>query len=146
MSSLEGLDDMILEEISETECRKLLAGHHFGRISVVSGGAPLIFPVNYFYEDEHVAIRTGEGTKLSAAVHNRVAFEIDEIDTTDQTGWSVLVTGTAYEVTNAMDFASHAMRRLDIEPWAPGRKSQWIRIDSQTITGRRLRPGSIAQN
>ena len=68
---------MIMEDLSEADCLELLAGHHFGRIGVVSDGQPMIFPVNYFFEDRRVAIRTDPGTKLSAAAQGQVAFEID---------------------------------------------------------------------
>ena len=50
-----------------------------------------------------MAIRTDPGTKLSAAAQGQVAFEIDGIDEAARAGWSVVVTGVGYEVTDALD-------------------------------------------
>jgi nitroimidazol reductase NimA-like FMN-containing flavoprotein (pyridoxamine 5'-phosphate oxidase superfamily) len=135
-----GDDEMMMEDLSEADCFDLLAGHHFGRIGVVVGGRPTIFPVNYFFEDGRVAIRTDPGTKLSAAAQGQVAFEIDGVDEAARAGWSVVVTGVGYEVTDALDDVSEALRRFPVDTWAPGQKSRWIRIEPQAVTGRRLRP------
>ena len=40
------------------------------------------------------------GTKLTAANHANVTFEVDEIDHRNRTGWSVLVRALAEEVTS----------------------------------------------
>jgi len=129
-----------IEEMTAAECAETLANHHFGRIGVVSDGRQLIFPVNYVFEDGRIAIRTDPGTKLAAAAQGHVAFEIDSVDEMARTGWSVLVTGMGYEVTDAVDLASEELRRFPVDTWAPGQKAHWIRIEPQTITGRRLRP------
>jgi nitroimidazol reductase NimA-like FMN-containing flavoprotein (pyridoxamine 5'-phosphate oxidase superfamily) len=131
---------MAMEVLSRAECLELLAGHHFGRISVVADGQPIILPVNYIFDDGHVAVRTDPGTKLTAAAQGRVAFEVDEIHESSRTGWSVLVTGVGYEVTDALDASSVATRRFPVDTWAPGQKSHWIRIESEHVSGRRLRP------
>ena len=131
---------MIMEVLSEADCFDLLASHHFGRIGVVVGGRPMIFPVNYFFEDGRVAIRTDPGTKLSAAAQGQVAFEIDGIDEAARAGWSVVVTGAGYEVTDALDDVSEALRRFPVDTWAPGQMARWIRIEPQAVTGRRLGP------
>ena len=136
------MDDapITMDELSEPECSDLLAAHHFGRIGVVSGGTQLIFPVNYVYDDGRIAVRTDPGTKLSAAAQGQVAFEIDEIDEAARSGWSVLVTGVGYEVTDAIDDESEELRRFPVDTWTPGQRSHWIRIEPQRISGRRLRP------
>jgi prepilin-type processing-associated H-X9-DG protein len=133
-------EDLVMEVLSRTECLELLAGRHFGRIGVVLDGQPVILPVNYVFHDGHVALRTDPGTKLTAAAQGHVAFEVDEIDEPSRTGWSVLVTGVGYEVTDALDAASVAARRFPVDTWAPGQKSHWIRIESGQVSGRRLRP------
>ena len=131
--------EMVVEVLSHAECLELLAGHHFGRIGVVADGQPIILPVNYVFHDGQVAVRTDPGTKLTAAAQGRVAFEVDEIDESSRTGWSVLVTGVGYEVTDALDSTSVAARRFPVDTWAPGQKSRWIRIQSGQVSGRRLR-------
>jgi nitroimidazol reductase NimA-like FMN-containing flavoprotein (pyridoxamine 5'-phosphate oxidase superfamily) len=132
-----------VEELTHEECVDLLGSHHFGRIAVHGHEGLAIFPVNYFWNDGHVAIRTNPGTKLAAAAQSKVAFEIDGIDDGARTGWSVLVTGTGYEVTDSMDDVSAAMRALPVETWAPGQTTSWLRVEPASITGRRVRaPGN----
>ncbi len=136
------MDDggIVVDELTEEECTELLGAHHFGRIGLVYSGTQLIFPVNYVFEDGRVAIRTAPGTKLAAAAQGHVAFEIDGIDETARTGWSVLVSGVGYEVTDAVDEASEDLRRFPVDTWAPGQRSHWIRVEPTNISGRRLRP------
>jgi hypothetical protein len=127
-----------LENLTESECMDLLARHHLGRLAVVAEDRPLIFPVNYALGDRVVAIRTADGTKLAAARNAHVAFEIDGIDA--DAGWSVLVQGVAYEITDAVDRQSELARRLRVEPVAPGSHDRWLGIHPVAITGRRFRP------
>lgn len=127
-----------LKELSSEECHTLLAEHHVGRLAVVVGGQPVIFPVNYVFDGERVVFRTDEGQKLRHAPLRRVAFEIDGIDETAGTGWSVLVQGSTYEITRAVDHYSEELRRLPVTPFAPGEKAHWIEIVPVEITGRRI--------
>jgi uncharacterized protein len=132
---------IVFEQLSEAECTELLAGHHFGRLGVMADGAVSIFPVNYVFSDGRVAIRTDPGTKLSAAALGRVAFEIDEVDEPTRSGWSVLLRGTGYDVTDSIDTASEEVRLFPVDPWVPGERANWLRIEPTSITGRRIRPG-----
>jgi nitroimidazol reductase NimA-like FMN-containing flavoprotein (pyridoxamine 5'-phosphate oxidase superfamily) len=130
--------DVELKELSRDECHKLLAEHHVGRLAVVVGGRPLIFPVNYVYDGERVVFRTDEGLKLRHAPLRRVAFEIDAVDEAAGTGWSVLVQGSTYEISRAIDQYSEELRRLPVTPFAPGEKAHWIEIVPTEITGRQI--------
>ncbi len=134
--------ERVIEVLSPEQCQDLLGRHHFGRIGVVSGGAPVIFPVNYVYRDGRIAIRTDGGTKLSAAALAQVAFEIDGVDDHDRTGWSVLVRGTGYDVTDSVDEVSAHLREAALDTWAPGDREHWVRVEPASITGRRIRNGS----
>jgi nitroimidazol reductase NimA-like FMN-containing flavoprotein (pyridoxamine 5'-phosphate oxidase superfamily) len=127
-----------LETLTESECLDLLATHHVGRLAVVVNERPLIFPVNYALGDRIVAIRTADGTKLAAARNAHVAFEIDGYDVDAGWGWSVLVQGVAYEITEAVDRQSELARRLLVEPLAPGSHDRWLGIHPVAITGRRF--------
>lgn len=126
--------------LSQEECRQLLGTHRFGRIAVHGRDGLAIFPVNYVYADGHLAIRTEPGTKLDGAAQNSVAFEIDDVDELMRTGWSVHVTGPAYEVTDSQDEESRLIRDFPVDSWA-GEKSRWLRIEPLTITGRIVRRG-----
>jgi hypothetical protein len=57
--------------------------------------------VNYALDQRAVVVRTHPGTKLSAADHANVTFEVDHIDPISRSGWSVLIRGLAEEVTSA---------------------------------------------
>jgi nitroimidazol reductase NimA-like FMN-containing flavoprotein (pyridoxamine 5'-phosphate oxidase superfamily) len=133
--------ETVFEELSEAECNELLAGHHFGRLGVVADGAVSIFPVNYVFSDGRVAIKTDPGTKLSAAALGRVGFEIDEVNEASRSGWSVMISGTGYDVTDSIDTASEQVRQFPVDTWVPGERANWLRIEPTSITGRRIRPG-----
>jgi uncharacterized protein len=127
-----------LSELSEQECLDLLASSEVGRLAVVSDGQPLIFPVNYVLDGSLVVFRNDPGTKLTHATLERVALEVDEVDLVRREGWSVLVTGTGREITDAMDATSLRELELPVEPFAEGERGHWVRIVSPTITGRRI--------
>ena len=129
---------MELQELTYDECCRLLTQHHVGRLGVVVGGQPVILPVNYVFAHDRVLFRTDEGLKLRHAPRRRVAFEIDGIDDSSSVAWSVLVKGTAYEITRAADALSDELRRLPVTPLDPGEKAHWIEIVPLEITGRRL--------
>jgi nitroimidazol reductase NimA-like FMN-containing flavoprotein (pyridoxamine 5'-phosphate oxidase superfamily) len=42
--------DVEFRELSSDECHRLLAEHHVGRLAVVVGGQPVIFPLNYVFD------------------------------------------------------------------------------------------------
>ena len=130
--------DVEMRELSGDECRQLLAEHHVGRLGMVVAGQPVILPVNYVFDGERVIFRTDEGLKLHHAPLRRVAFEIDGFDEKDCTGWSVLVQGSSYEITRAIDRHSQALLSLPVAPFAPGEKAHWIEIVPVEITGRSL--------
>jgi nitroimidazol reductase NimA-like FMN-containing flavoprotein (pyridoxamine 5'-phosphate oxidase superfamily) len=125
------------QELSKSECFKLLANAHLGRVAVVDDRGPVVFPVNFILDRHMVVFRTGEGTKLDAACRgSRVAFEADGTDTAAHTGWSVLVRGEAIEVTDPAELAR--LRKLPLEAWAPGAKAHYVRILPVVLTGRRI--------
>jgi uncharacterized protein len=89
-------------------------------------------------------MRMAEGTKLAAADHANVTFEVDEIDQQTRSGWSVLVRGLAEEVTSAHRAELIARTEAtDVTPWAPGEHGHWMRLIPQAISGRRIVPGQL---
>jgi uncharacterized protein len=126
------------EELTDAECRRLLAERHLGRLAIPDFGGPVIFPVNYVFDRDVVVFRTDPGSKLDAATElESVAFEVDAADEATRTGWSVVVRGTLAEITDPGDLAR--LRALPLYPWAPGEKSRYVRVRPRTITGRRIR-------
>ena len=132
------MPDRRFEELTDAECRRLLAERHLGRLAVPDFGGPVIFPVNYVFDQDLVVFRTDPGSKLDAATElESVAFEVDAVDEATRTGWSVVVRGTLAEITDPDDLAR--LRALPLYPWAPGEKSRYVRVRPRTITGRRIR-------
>jgi len=128
-----------LAPMDEPECWALLGRMGTGRLAVAVGRQPDIFPVNYAVDARTIIIRTAAGTKLAGAVlGGRVAFEIDEFDAETETGWSVVLHGTAAEVTTLEDVLN--TEDLGLRPWAAGEKDRFLRITPFKVTGRRL-PG-----
>lgn len=127
-----------LEELDRDACLTLLEHAPLGRLAVVVGGRPLVFPVNFALDGTAIVMRTDPGTKLHAARNHSVAFECDGVDTQYHTGWSVLVLGDAEEVVRPVEIAR--LERLPLGPWCPGPKATWLRLRAQSISGRRILP------
>jgi uncharacterized protein len=137
-------DPPALQDLTDDECYELLAAQQIGRLGVNAEHYPLIFPVNYGLDRHAIVIRTHEGTKLSAADHANVTFEVDHIDPISRSGWSVLVRGLAEEVTAAhRDELIERTHATGVEPWAPGEHGHWLRIIPHDVSGRRIVPGQL---
>jgi nitroimidazol reductase NimA-like FMN-containing flavoprotein (pyridoxamine 5'-phosphate oxidase superfamily) len=126
-----------LEVLDRDECLHLLASQVVGRVGVVVGAWPMIFPVNYALDGESIVFRSDDGSKVSGANSRfHMSFEIDGIDNAAREGWSVVVNGVGREVVDATELTR--LHELRLEPWASGPKTHWIRIQPETITGRRV--------
>jgi len=124
-------------ELAKSECFGRLAGAAFGRIAIFDGQGPVIFPINFVFDNHTIVFRTDEGSKLDTACRvGRVAFEIDGTDTATHTGWSVLVRGEAVEITNPDEL--QRLAEIAPEPWAPGAKAHFVRILPIAVTGRQI--------
>ncbi|MEE8601403.1 pyridoxamine 5'-phosphate oxidase family protein [Euzebya tangerina] len=126
-----------LAELGDGECIQLLRAHprHVGRVGFYSQDGLTILPVNYRVFGGEVVFHTDPGSLLfSAVMQDRVAFEVDDVTPSWREGWSVLVRGTAREVTDAESI--EAIERL-VRSWA-GRDSRTIAITPDQITGRRI--------
>ena len=135
----------VVEVIADAECVKLLRSHDLGRIAVVDRDVrPLIFPVNYFFDEGVVVFRTAPGTKLALAPGAYVCFEIDHYDPATEVGWSVLVKGIAHDLTQPRGAPISRMRFWPVRPVAPGVREYWIGIWANEITGRKFRAANPA--
>lgn len=128
-----------VEVLSEDECRRLLTGENLGRIAIVVDGRPHIFPVNYAFDEGVVVFRTSPGLKLERGPLTAVAFEVDHVDQASGVAWSVVVQGTAHEITDAIDPLSERLRQLHVHPAAPGERREWMGVYATSISGRRFR-------
>ncbi|HVL07439.1 MAG TPA: pyridoxamine 5'-phosphate oxidase family protein [Acidimicrobiales bacterium] len=125
--------------LPRAECLRLLAQSRIGRVVVTDRALPAAFPVNFALLDEDVVFLTTAGSKLEAAEGEEVmAFEADDIDPVLHSGWSVLVQGLASVISDPEEL--ELARGLRLEPWAPGRDFQFVRIRAELVSGRRLLP------
>ena len=133
-----------IEWIEVRRCLQLLETREVGRIGFVLGGAPEILPVNYLLDGEDIVFATAPGSKLRGASGAPVVFEVDDTDQATRSGWSVVVHGTAAEVTSFDPPALVSrVRALPLRPWATGDKPHLIRIRTKSITGRRIAPRPV---
>lgn len=128
----------VLTPMDRAECLALLEADDVGRLALVQGNVPAIFPVNYVLHGEDIVFRTAAGTKVAHGLDALAAFEIDDFDRAARRGWSVVAVGRL-EVVDHWDAPGLArLRRLPIRPWADGDKDIVMRLVVGTITGRLL--------
>ena len=123
-----------LLDLTAEECWELLGQYDVGRVAVnIPGDGPLVVPVNYILDGHAVVFRSDPGTKIDALRVGPVSFQLDQINPASRTGWSVLLTGIAYEAMPS------EIGDLHVEPWADGEKATFVRLIPRTVTGRRIR-------
>ncbi len=127
-----------IETLTQAECERLLGEQDLGRIAIVIDGRPEIFPVNYVFDHGVVAFRTSTGLKLERGPYTQAAFEVDHIDEKTGVAWSVVVQGTAHDISTSIDTLSERLRTLDVNPAAPGERAEWMGVYADRITGRRF--------
>jgi nitroimidazol reductase NimA-like FMN-containing flavoprotein (pyridoxamine 5'-phosphate oxidase superfamily) len=126
-----------LRELDISECLELAATRSVGRVAFCTDDGPVVLPVNYVVDELGVVFRTSPHNSIARWAQNRrVAFQVDEIDDFTQSGWSVLVSGTAEVIDEPSALPADA-RPLS---WAEGTRSLFVRVPARTVTGRRLYP------
>ncbi|MFF5142970.1 pyridoxamine 5'-phosphate oxidase family protein [Streptomyces sp. NPDC013157] len=128
--------------LDRQECLRLLAKVPVGRVVYTQQALPAVLPVSFSVDaDASVLLCTAAGSALVRAIAGVVvAFEADEFDAENRSGWSVVVTGRASVVR---DPAEHArLAQGGPRSWMPMTDPVFVRIESEMITGRELgRPG-----
>lgn len=126
-----------LDALDDDACFRLLAAVPFGRVVATAGALPLVVPVNYALDGHAVVFRTAaDGAGAAATRGAVVAFQADDIDRTNRTGWSVVVTDTAEHVGQGSD--ALRMEQLGTAPWAGAERNCRVRIVPGLVTGRYL--------
>lgn len=134
-----------LEILDRAECLRLLQTATLGRIGLTSQALPTVLPVNFRLAGDRLLVRTGSGSKLDAATRNAVvAFEVDAFDPLYHSGWSVVVTGMAQEVTDPDEL--DRLQPESIPRWAPQGDSRVVAISTEVISGRRILAGNSRGN
>jgi uncharacterized protein len=128
-----------LTEMSAGESQDLMGSTSVGRVGFVDEDGPVVLPVNYVLDGDTVLFRTSPHNIVARHVDSAiVAFEVDEFDDYTQSGWSVLVRGSASFVDPEDLPGDEALRPFS---WADGVRTLFVRITPRSVTGRRLLPG-----
>ena len=125
------------EVLAPADCWKYLQSSYIGRLAVINGAVPEIFPVNFVTVGETVVFRTAPGTKLRAFLSGAaVAFEVDGLNAYATEVWSVVVKG----MPGAFDGDPASLQEAgpDREPWQPGLKEHLLQITPTEVSGRRF--------
>jgi len=129
--------------IDREVCFELLSAVPVARIGICLRALPVILPVNFVVthrpgtDDPVVVIRSSEGSKFNAALHNSiVALEADGYDALSHAGWSVLVQGRSRVIDDPdeVDWAE----QLPVQPWVDHQASHYIAINADVVQGRRF--------
>ena len=132
-----------LVELNRSECLELLRRQQVGRIAYTDSVGPVAVPVNFALAGDDVVVRMERSNRAlyppNSGPDAVLAFEVDHVDADDGSGWSVVVRGRAREVTlDAVPDLLRGMSECPPRPFAEGVHNVWLRIQSQTMTGRRL--------
>ncbi len=120
---------------------RLLASIDHGRVVFTRNALPAIRPVNHLIDDGQVIVRTRLTATVSTVVQRYpstevvVAYEADQLDAVDRTGWSVVVTGLATTVADAAQIARYEQL---LHPWVNLAMDSVIAINPQIVTGVRI--------
>jgi len=127
-----------IEKLSFDDCWELLADDIVGRLAIVVDGHPEIFPVNYVIHQRSIAFRTAPGSKLwGAEMERAAALEIDGYDPATEVAWSVVARGDTEIIGDQAE--KDAVDSLGLEPWQPGEKAHYVRLNTKALTGRRFK-------
>ncbi|WP_090820794.1 pyridoxamine 5'-phosphate oxidase family protein [Arthrobacter sp. yr096] len=129
--------DQDVKELSVHDCWKYLQSVSIGRIALINGEEPEIFPMNFVPNYGTVLFRTGPGTKLDALREGAViALEADGFNRYGTVAWSVILKGSPEFVTQPEDIQEAVDAGLS--PWQPGAKDVLVRVTPTEISGRRF--------
>ena len=129
----EHADETPILALDDDQSWKLIEGTKHGRLVVIVGGEPDIFPVNYAVSGRKLYLRTAPGSKLAEVTINpKVLFETDGILSDE--AWSVVMRGTARVLDKSSEI--EAAEALGLKPWVPTMKDFYVEIETTTVSGR----------
>jgi len=116
--------------LRRAECLRLLASVPVGRLIFTVNALPTVRPMNFVLVDGLIVLRTtAQSTATRKIDHAIVAFEADELDVANCSGWSVIVTGRAEVVKDAEMITRY--RAVPLVPRAPGVRDQFVTITTE---------------
>jgi hypothetical protein len=123
-------------ELDRAQCMELLRGAWVGRVVLSVKCIPVAIAVHLSMMEDDLLLATDHGSWLKSDVHGQVvSVQADDFDATTRTAWSVLVTGTAQQVTDPTEIDWASSR---IHPWVPGPDPLLVKVPSTLVSGRRF--------
>jgi uncharacterized protein len=103
---------MLIQDMSKSECLRILAGTRLGRLACASENQPYVVPIYFVYEAPYLYSVTTPGQKVEWMRSNPlVCVELDEVDDSDQ--WtSIVIFGQYEELPNTPEWEQ---QRLDAQ-------------------------------
>jgi len=127
--------DIILDELDDATCWRLVERAGFGRVGFLQNDQVVVLPVNAGVMNRRIVFRTVSDSSLAkAGTGSVVAFEADHTDPVAESGWSVVVRGRLWDVTD--DPEVDTWSELAVHAWAPPPTDRWMVIDPTIVTGR----------
>lgn len=125
-----------VQELSLSECLRLLAGRSLGRVAYTERALPAIRAVSYALVGTHLVLRTDSALagRLTGQV---VAFEVDDADEHPEAAWGVAVTGTA-RLLRAPSELIRLDAALPLAAWAEPEHISTVQITPGDVRGRRI--------
>ncbi|RRS01436.1 pyridoxamine 5'-phosphate oxidase family protein [Glycomyces terrestris] len=129
-------------ELRPEVAKGYLTHAEFGRVAFIVDGLPVIRPLNHVVVEGDIIVHTSHDSAFAQAVRARpdlpVAYETDEIEAHSHTGWSVLVRGTATDITG---HPRAAQLGRQVPSWIDRPHDAVIAIRPHQVTGLRLTIG-----
>jgi hypothetical protein len=115
-------------------------------VAICTPVGPRIFPVNYVCEGgDSIVFRTSPSSTLGTfAWGTEVAFQVDELDWTTSSGWSVEAVGRPVVVHDPVEIAE-LRGHGEPHPWAGGSREMFIRLRWKEIAGRSVGTAPLPQ-
>lgn len=131
----------VLEQLSSTACRALLASHSFGRVCFSSQDRVVVVMTTYAMRGVLLHFRAaafGPVVRRTRDPAHPVTVQVDGGREDGQPVWTVSVLGTPTRVTDTVTLASlwPAPRP---HMWETGLEAQWLTLDTEAIEGQRVR-------
>lgn len=132
---------MRARSLSVAECRQRLRDKRVGRVVFTDRALPSAVPVNYMLVDDAIVFRTDPGgllARLLDGVGDAVlGFEVDDVDESCESGWSVLAIGLAARVSGE---DARRISRAGLRSWGSESANTFVRIPIARLTGRTVEP------
>jgi uncharacterized protein len=128
--------------LGHQQCLDLMEAHHLGRVAWQAADLPQVLPVTYAMHEGDAYFRTAPDSILSELIQPAsVAFEVDELDQQNRSGWSIVMHGRTSAVSEP-DALDDLWASDSLVPWAAGNRTLFIRIRLERVSGRVVRPPS----